>query len=88
MPPTDGAIDLIKAFIARRLRAPMHVVAQEALLRDRLAYGSPEMVAEKLKYLRDELGLSGVIMALNVGGRLSAPQVLNAIRLYAQEVAP
>jgi alkanesulfonate monooxygenase SsuD/methylene tetrahydromethanopterin reductase-like flavin-dependent oxidoreductase (luciferase family) len=66
----------------------MHVVAQEALLRDRLAYGSPETVAEKLRCLRDELGLAGVIMESNVGGQLSAQQVLNSIRLYAQEVAP
>jgi alkanesulfonate monooxygenase SsuD/methylene tetrahydromethanopterin reductase-like flavin-dependent oxidoreductase (luciferase family) len=63
-------------------------VTYEDLLRDRLAYGSPDSVAEKLKYLRDELGLSGVIMEPNVGGQLSAQQVLNSIRLYAEEVAP
>lgn len=63
-------------------------VTYEDLLRDRLAYGSPETVTQKLKYLRDELGLSGVIMEPNVGGQLSAQQVLNSIRLYAEEVAP
>jgi alkanesulfonate monooxygenase SsuD/methylene tetrahydromethanopterin reductase-like flavin-dependent oxidoreductase (luciferase family) len=63
-------------------------VTYEDLLRDRLAYGNPDSVTEKLKYLRDELGLAGVIMEPNVGGQLSAEQVLNSVRLYAQEVAP
>jgi len=38
----------------------------EALRRDRLAYGTPEMVAERLAQLRGELGLSGVIIEPNV----------------------
>jgi alkanesulfonate monooxygenase SsuD/methylene tetrahydromethanopterin reductase-like flavin-dependent oxidoreductase (luciferase family) len=72
--------------VARGIR--LRQVTYEELLRDRLAYGSPETVGEKLRYLRDELGLSGVIMESNVGGQLSPEQVLNSIRLYAQEVGP
>ncbi len=71
--------------VARGIR--LRQVTYEDLLRDRLAYGSPETVAEKLQYLRDELGLSGVIMEPNVGGQLSPQQVQSSIRLYAQEVA-
>jgi alkanesulfonate monooxygenase SsuD/methylene tetrahydromethanopterin reductase-like flavin-dependent oxidoreductase (luciferase family) len=63
-------------------------ITYEELLKDRLAYGSPDTVVQKLKYLRDELGLSGVIMEPNVGGQLSPEQVLNSIRLYGQEVGP
>jgi alkanesulfonate monooxygenase SsuD/methylene tetrahydromethanopterin reductase-like flavin-dependent oxidoreductase (luciferase family) len=62
-------------------------VTYEELLRDRLAYGSPETVAAKLTRLKETLGLSGVIMEPNVGGQLSAQQVLDSIRLYAREVA-
>lgn len=62
-------------------------VTYEELLRDRLAYGNPETVAAKLIQIKEILGLSGVIMEPNVGGQLSAQQVLNSIRLYAQEVA-
>ena len=72
--------------VARGIR--LSQVTYEELLRDRLAYGSPETVGEKLRYLQEELGLSGVIMEANVGGQLSPKQVLNSIRLYAQEVAP
>ncbi len=75
-----------EARVARGIR--LSQVTYEELLRDRLAYGSPETVGEKLRYLRDELHLSGVIMESNVGGQLSPEQVLNSIRLYAQEVAP
>jgi len=63
-------------------------VTYEELLRDRLAYGTPDMVVERLGQLRDELGLSGVVMEPNVGGRIPLEQVTRSIRLYADEVAP
>jgi alkanesulfonate monooxygenase SsuD/methylene tetrahydromethanopterin reductase-like flavin-dependent oxidoreductase (luciferase family) len=63
-------------------------VTYDDLLRDRLAYGTPDMVVERLRQLQDELGLSGVIMEPNVGGQIPLERVLNSIRLYAQEVAP
>ena len=63
-------------------------ITYDDLLRDRLAYGSPETVVKKLKHLIDTLGLSGVIMESNVGGAVSPEQVLHSIQLYAQEVAP
>ncbi len=63
-------------------------VTYDELLQDRLAFGSPETVVRKLEYLRDEFGLAGVIMESNVGGRVPQDQMLNSIRLYAEEVAP
>jgi len=63
-------------------------ITYDELLEDRLAYGSPDTVVGKLEYLRDELGLSGVIMESNVGGRVPQHRMLNSIRLYAEEVAP
>ncbi len=58
------------------------------LLQDRLAYGSPDTVVEKLVQLKERIGLDGIIMEPNVGGGLTVAQVLNSVRLYAQEVAP
>jgi alkanesulfonate monooxygenase SsuD/methylene tetrahydromethanopterin reductase-like flavin-dependent oxidoreductase (luciferase family) len=63
-------------------------VTYDEVLRDRVAYGTPDMVGDRLRHLRDELGLSGVIAETNVGGRVPLDQVLTSIRLYAQEVAP
>jgi len=63
-------------------------VTYDELLRDRLAYGTPDMVVERLCHLRGELGLSGIVAEPNVGGRIALEQVTRSIRLYAEEVAP
>jgi hypothetical protein len=68
--------------------ARLSQVTYDDLLRDRVAYGTPDMVVERLSQLRDELGLSGVIMESNVGGLIPLERVLHSIRLFAQEVAP
>src|SRR5262249_6848669 len=62
-------------------------VTYDELLRDRVAYGTPDMVVDRLRELRDDLGLSGVIIESNVGGRIPLDRVLTSIQLYAQEVA-
>jgi alkanesulfonate monooxygenase SsuD/methylene tetrahydromethanopterin reductase-like flavin-dependent oxidoreductase (luciferase family) len=63
-------------------------VTYDELLRDRLAYGTPDRVVARLAELRDLLGLSGVVMEPNVGGGIPLEQVSRSIRLYADEVAP
>ncbi|HXH11780.1 MAG TPA: LLM class flavin-dependent oxidoreductase [Alphaproteobacteria bacterium] len=63
-------------------------VKYDDLLRDRLAYGTPEMVAARLAQLRDELGLAGVIIEPNVGGGIPRERVMQSVRLFAQEVVP
>ena len=62
-------------------------VTYDELLRDRLAYGTPDMVVERLCQLREELGLAGIVAEPNVGGRIPLEQVTRSIRLYAGEVA-
>ena len=69
---------------AQRLAA----VTYEDVLRDRLAYGTPEMVAERLKQLIKEFGLSGVVIEPNVGGGIPVDRMFNSLRLFAKEVAP
>jgi alkanesulfonate monooxygenase SsuD/methylene tetrahydromethanopterin reductase-like flavin-dependent oxidoreductase (luciferase family) len=66
----------------------LSTLTYDEVLRDRVAYGTPDMVVDRLRQLRDELGLSGVIMESNVGGRIPLERVLRSIRLYAEEVAP
>lgn len=63
-------------------------VSYDDLLRDRLAYGSPGMVVEKLQYLRETLGLAGIVIEPNVGGGIPRELVLQSVRLFAQEVVP
>ncbi|HLF05311.1 MAG TPA: LLM class flavin-dependent oxidoreductase [Dehalococcoidia bacterium] len=63
-------------------------VTYDELLRDRLAYGTPDMVVERLIQLRDQMGLTGVMIEPNVGGGNPVDRVMNSVRLFAQEVAP
>ena len=63
-------------------------VTYDELLRDRVAYGTPDMVVDRLREIRDDLGVSGFIAEPNVGGRVPLDRVLTSIRLYAEEVAP
>jgi len=63
-------------------------VSYDDLLHDRLAYGSPDMVVEKLHSLRDTLDLAGIVIEPNVGGGIPRALVLQSVRLFAQEVAP
>ena len=63
-------------------------VNYEQLLVDRLAYGTPDMVIERLGILTKELGLSGVVIEPNVGGGIAVDRMLNSINLFANEVVP
>ena len=63
-------------------------ISYEELLRDRLVYGTPEMVAERLGRLCEDLGLSGVVIEPNLGGGIPTQQVFNSVRLFAEKVAP
>jgi len=66
----------------------LSTVTFESLLEDRLAYGTPEMVGERLKQLTEQLGLSGIVIEPNVGGGIPADRMFNSLRLFANEVAP
>jgi alkanesulfonate monooxygenase SsuD/methylene tetrahydromethanopterin reductase-like flavin-dependent oxidoreductase (luciferase family) len=66
----------------------MEGITYEAVLQDRVVYGTPEVVASRLGELRDVLGLSGVIMEPNVGGMIPQEHLQTSIRLFGQEVGP
>ena len=63
-------------------------VTYEDLLRDRLAYGSPEGVVSQLKDITKELGLSGIVAETNVGGLIQQDKVMRSIDLFCKEVVP
>jgi alkanesulfonate monooxygenase SsuD/methylene tetrahydromethanopterin reductase-like flavin-dependent oxidoreductase (luciferase family) len=60
----------------------------DALLENRLAYGTPEVVARRLTDLRDDLGLTGFVIEPNVGGAIPRDKVLRSIELFGARVAP
>jgi alkanesulfonate monooxygenase SsuD/methylene tetrahydromethanopterin reductase-like flavin-dependent oxidoreductase (luciferase family) len=60
----------------------------EDALRDKMIVGTPDQVAEKLKHLRQEIGLDGILAELNPGSLIPHGLVMNALRLLCQEVVP
>lgn len=58
------------------------------ILRDKVIVGSPETVARRLRSLRDELGIAGILAELNFGARIPAAAMMRSLRLLCQEVRP
>jgi alkanesulfonate monooxygenase SsuD/methylene tetrahydromethanopterin reductase-like flavin-dependent oxidoreductase (luciferase family) len=73
-----------RAATARRLET----MTYEEALKGTVLIGSPASVATRLEELRQELGLDGVLMELNCGGRIPHGNVMTALRLLCQEVMP
>jgi len=63
-------------------------ISYEEVLSDRVAYGTPEAVKERIGGIIEELQLSGVIAEMNVGGNVPQERVLNSLRLFGDRVAP
>jgi len=79
---TTGAEE--RAERARRLAG----VTYDDLLQDRLAYGTPEAVVDKIGPICEELEVSGIIAEMNVGGGLPQEKILNSLSLFVEKVAP
>ncbi len=58
------------------------------LLRTRLAYGTAASLTERLRQVRDELGLDGIIAELNPGGLLSMEQMRRTLGILTEQVVP
>ncbi len=57
-------------------------------LRDKVAYGTPESVVEKLGSLGDELGLDQVMFEVNFGNLIPLENQSHSLRLMMEEVVP
>ncbi len=73
--------------IAERFRRNASIPYDD-LIAQRLVYGTPESVVERLRRYRDDLGLSGVVLEMNYGGQIPYDQVVNSMRLTMERVVP
>ena len=62
-------------------------ISYEEVLQEKVAFGTPDVVVERLQQLREQLGLSMVIAEVSTGLRLPPDRVLNSIRLLGERVA-
>ena len=66
----------------------LSALTYEAARRDKVVVGTPEQVTRRLKELREELGLSGILAELNCGGQIPHRQVMRSLELLCKEVMP
>ena len=52
------------------------------------AVGTPEMVIEQLKVMKDALNLTGVVAEFNAGELIPEDKISNSLRLFCEEVIP
>ena len=69
---------------AERLKT---ITYEEALL-GTVLIGTPDDVAKRIEALRDDLGLDGILMEINCGGKIPHVKEKEALRLLCQEVMP
>jgi alkanesulfonate monooxygenase SsuD/methylene tetrahydromethanopterin reductase-like flavin-dependent oxidoreductase (luciferase family) len=69
-----------------RLRRLAEVSYDEVL--QRVAYGTPAAVVERLQEYQETLGITGVSLDMNPGGQIPYDRVVNSIRLLAEQVIP
>lgn len=58
------------------------------VLRDKVVVGGPAYVAERLRQLREELGIDGILAELNFGAAIPPEQMMESLRLLCTEVRP
>jgi len=66
----------------------LEVLTYEAARREKVVVGTPDQVTARLKDLREELGLSGILAELNCGGQIPHQQVMHSLNLLCNEVMP
>jgi alkanesulfonate monooxygenase SsuD/methylene tetrahydromethanopterin reductase-like flavin-dependent oxidoreductase (luciferase family) len=69
-----------------RLKRLSEVSYDEVL--QRVAYGTPEMVVERLLEYKEALGITGVSLDMNPGGQIPYDRVVHSIRLLTEQVIP
>jgi alkanesulfonate monooxygenase SsuD/methylene tetrahydromethanopterin reductase-like flavin-dependent oxidoreductase (luciferase family) len=80
---TTAASAEVAARIERTANTPY-----DDILKQRVLYGTPEAVADRLQMYQDALGITGVVLEMNYGGRLPYARVINSVRLLTEKVAP
>jgi alkanesulfonate monooxygenase SsuD/methylene tetrahydromethanopterin reductase-like flavin-dependent oxidoreductase (luciferase family) len=87
----EGAARLVDPeTAARRMRRveQLRRVDYDEAVRTNALVGSPEVIAEKLRALQTEIGLSGILAELNCGGLIPHQQVIKAMQLLCEAVKP
>ncbi len=81
--------DKVKGSSANRSTASqLASLSYEDILETRVAFGSAPRLIERIRAWQEVLGIDGIVIEVNAGGMLTEDQVLNSIRIVAEDVMP
>jgi alkanesulfonate monooxygenase SsuD/methylene tetrahydromethanopterin reductase-like flavin-dependent oxidoreductase (luciferase family) len=60
----------------------------EEVRAQRLLFGTPEAIVDRVQHYQEALGITGIVMEMNYGGRIPYDRVGNSMRLLAEKVMP
>ena len=86
-----AAEELIKSAASEDVRIRLQNLARipySDVLQQRVMYGTPEAVVDRIQEYRENLGISGLVLETNYGGQIPNDRVFNSIRLIAEKVMP
>jgi alkanesulfonate monooxygenase SsuD/methylene tetrahydromethanopterin reductase-like flavin-dependent oxidoreductase (luciferase family) len=63
-------------------------VPYDELLKQRLLYGTPEAVVDRLQEYQAELGISSLVLEMNYGGQIPYDRIIQSMRLLTEKVVP
>jgi alkanesulfonate monooxygenase SsuD/methylene tetrahydromethanopterin reductase-like flavin-dependent oxidoreductase (luciferase family) len=66
----------------------LQTITYEEALRDKIVVGTPEMVVDCLRQLREELRFNGILAELNCGSLIPHERVMNSLHLLCDKVMP
>jgi alkanesulfonate monooxygenase SsuD/methylene tetrahydromethanopterin reductase-like flavin-dependent oxidoreductase (luciferase family) len=66
----------------------LKTLTYEEVLQERVVFGTPTQVVERLRTLQHAVGLSGIIIEPDIGGDIPPALVTRSLELFVREVAP
>ena len=73
--------------VAERIQRAANLPYDE-ILEQRVMYGTPEAVVDRIHEFKEKLDMSGLVLEMNYGGQLPFDRVLNSMRLLSEKVMP
>jgi len=86
-----AATELITTVANPEAAARMQRIANtpyDDILKQRVLYGTPAAVVDRLQEYQTELGITGVVLEMNYGGRIPYDRVIDSVRLLTEKVGP
>jgi len=85
----SAKLDSARAIEKRGERgAKMVSIEYDEVLRERMIVGTPEQVIDRLREVKETLGLDGILAELNPGSLIPHERVMTALRLLCERVIP